>query len=451
LTPPSTFLSIDASATVGSNGYYTSALPITLLATAGSNPVSNISYYIDSNPVATSSSNPTNLTLIQQGTHVLNYYATDDSGLSESVKNFSYKLDIVAPTNWNKFTLVNSGNSHTFTITVNVTDKTSGLDSSSAEFQYSVDNGSTWGYYSNLEQCNSTWNTDQWKSASISPNQSATTSAQINIPSTDYCNSNWSSTKYIRIRIKDMAGLTSTKQYALMSPWIQTTNADVYSLGDIDMLTEPNPGATGLIISSSNTINNFSSSSGWNLKNYTINNSSFYSSFWSKIGSEAQTIPTNSAIPGSAGVYISNTSMTISNSSLPSGYSNATNLGPIVFVNGDLYIDANMQLDKSSTILWIVSGDVGIKNNVNRVDGMFFVDGEFMSSYNSSSNDQLVINGIVATSTTSPNLSRSLNGTSNITTPAEVINYNPRTLLNNNLISNLKAAPTITWKEIIAR
>lgn len=448
-TPPTTSISIDASATMGSNSWYTSAIPVTLTATQGTNPINRIEYYIDSGAIATSSANPARLTLIQQGTHTLHYYAVDQNGLAETTRNFDYKLDIVAPTNWNTFTLTNSGNAHTFTITVKVADKTSGLDNLTAEFQYSVDNGDTWGYYSNLTQCSSTWNDNQWRSASTSPNTPGTNTATITIPSTDYCNSNWADTKYIRIRIKDMAGLLSTKQYALMSPWIQTTGGDVYSKGNIDMLTEGSPGSEFMVMTESGVVNSFSSAPGWTLKNYSLTADPFYTTYWAKLGSAAQTM--GSTIPTTAGVYKVNSSLTVSSTTLPAGFSNQQNLGPVIFVNGDLYIDTNISMQSNSTILWIVSGDVGIKSSVTRVDGLFLVDGEFMSSYNGSGSTQLVMNGLVATSLQTPNLSRSLGGTSNTNTPAEVFNYTPQLFLNNNLISNIKATPTITWKELITR
>jgi hypothetical protein len=446
-TPPITTHSIDASAVVGANGWYISAVPITLSSTAGTDPIRDITHWIDNDTATISTANPATRTLIAQGAHTLRYYATDVNNLNESSKSFDYKIDLVAPGTWNGFTLTNTGNSHTFSISVNVADKTSGLDPSTASFQYSVDDGSTWGYYSNLTQCNSTWNNNQWRAATVAPNTPGSLTGQINIPSTDYCNSNWSQTKYIRIKIKDMAGLESTKQYALMSPWLQTTGGDVYSKSRIDMLTENGPGATGIVMTASDTINNMTSTSSWNVKNYSVASQPFYSTFYNKFGSLAATLPNSMPTTLTSSVYETD-DLVIAGSYIPPALQNAQNLGIIVFVNGDLFIDTNIQLHPSSSIIWIVSGNIGIRSSVTRADGIYFADGEFDSSYNGNSNSQLLINGSIA-STTGMILSRSLSNTNNLTIPAERIVFNPSIFLNQNLINLMKINSDLTWKEYI--
>ncbi len=444
-SPPTTNYSIDASAEMGNNSWYISAVPITLTATPGTSPVESITHWIDSDPQTVSLSNPTTRTLIAQGQHVFNFFAKDTANITEATKTFNYKIDLLAPKNWSNFTLTNSGNAHTFTISITVSDVTSGLDNTSAEFQYSVDGGSTWGYYSNLTQCNSTWNDNQWRAASISPSTPGTPTGTITIPSTDYCNSNWSETKYIRIRVKDMAGLQSTKQYALMAPWIQTSGGDIYSNGPIDMLTENGPAATGIVITATDTINNFTSTQGWNIKDYEITSQSIYSTFYNKFGGSAQPFP--SSIPTTLGstVFIGNDTA-VNSSYIPAQLSTAQNIALVVFINGDLFIDGNIQLHPSSHIVWIVSGNVGIRNSVTRADGIYFIDGEFDSSYNGNSSNQLLITGSIFANQ-GIHLTRSLSNSNNLTTPAERIVFSPGVFFNTTLTSLMRIATTITWKE----
>ncbi|MDQ3239151.1 MAG: hypothetical protein M3P33_01370 [bacterium] len=445
VTPPTSTLSIDASATIGNNNWYTNAIPITITAIPGTNPVQSITYYVDSQTPTTIAGNSVTFTLIQQGVHTLKYYATDTQNISEGQKTLDYKIDLVAPANWSNFTVVNQGNSHTFTISVAVRDKTSGLDKDTAEFQYSVDDGATWGHYSSLTNCGSTWNNNMWRSASMSPNTSGSINATINIPTTDYCNSNWASTKYIRIRIKDMAGSLSTKQYALMAPWMRTTIGDVYSNGIIDMTTEGSTSSDGIIQTSTNTINNFSSSIEASAKDYTITIPTSYSHYYSKLSK--YTTPLPGTIPSTSGIYTT-ADLNLTSSKLPSSVATTPNLALIIFVSGNLFIDTPVTLMPTSGIIWISTGDIGIRSSVNRADGVYISDGDFSTSYDGSSTSQLTINGSVISSGTI-DLPRSLNGTSNLNTPSEIINHNPGLVLNNNLLNLFRITPNLTWKEVI--
>jgi hypothetical protein len=448
ITLPTTTYSIDASAVTGSNGWYISAVPITLQVTQGTNPVQSITYWIDSGGATTINASSTTITLIAQGSHTLNFYAKDTSDNQEVTKSFSYKIDLVAPGSWNSFVVTNTGNAHTFTITDKVSDKTSGIDNLTAEFQYSVDDGSTWGYYSNLNSCSSTWNNSAWRGISVTPNTPGTTTAvTVNVPTTDYCNSNWANTKFIRIRIRDMAGLLSTKQYALMAPWMQTTGGDVHSEGMIDMTTEGTNSTTGIVSTASNTINNFSSSQGWEIYNYpnTSISSTVFLDYYNKVNNRAITMPAN--IPSTSGVY-KTTDLVVTSSTLPSGIATIQNLSLVILVNGDLYIDTDINLHPTSSIVWMVSNDTGIKGTVTTVDSNFFTGGNFNSTYNGGSDNQLTIEGSV-TAFGSITLDRSLKGTDNLNSPAEIINYNPRIFTNPLLTTYLNLSPNTVWKEVI--
>jgi len=441
-TPPTTSYSLDASVTTGSNGWYTSAVPVTLSAVASTNPVQNITHWIDSGAQTVSTSNPTTRTLISQGPHTLRFFATDTASTVETTKSFDYKIDLVAPGGWNTFTPTQSGNNHTFIISVRVTDRTSGLDPATAEFQYSTDGGSTWGHYSTTTSCGSTWNSNGWRATTLTPN-SATTSGTITTPAINFCNSNWGNTKFVRLRIKDMAGLLSTKQYALMSPWIQTSGGDIYSKGDIDMITEQGTTATATVISESAVQNNITSSRGWNIKGYSIPSEQYYESYSNKFKQNAVTLP--GAFPTVSGVYETN-DYALSN--VPGGLSTAQNRAIVVFVFGDLFIDTNVQLHQSSSVVWIVSGDIGIRASVTRADGIYISNGAFDSAYNGNGDDQLTINGLIV-SNNGITLSRSLKNNDNLSQSSERILFTPSIFTNTALNNLMKINSKLTWKEYI--
>jgi hypothetical protein len=106
-------------------------------------------------------------------------------------------------------------------------------------------------------------------------------------------------------------------------------------------------------------------------------------------------------------------------------------------------------IQKNTTLIWIVSGDIGIKDNVTRADGIYLTDGAFSTAYNKESDSQLVINGLIVANN-GFELNRSLKNNDNLSSPSERFIYNPGFFTNINLLSLLKASPTITWKEYIS-
>jgi hypothetical protein len=95
--PPRTIASI-TSGEIGSNGWYTSSVTLTLTATDSASGVSSITYKINSNPsVAVSSSNVI-LPLGNDGIYSVFYFATDNAANQETPGNIQVKIDTAAPT-----------------------------------------------------------------------------------------------------------------------------------------------------------------------------------------------------------------------------------------------------------------------------------------------------------------------------------------------------------------
>ncbi len=97
-TAPNTLLTINSGTFPAPiNGWYNTAIPILLQASNGTNNVQSVNYQIDSGSSTRTAGNSVNFDLIQQGIHTLYYSATDSANLSEPVKSWPYKIDILPP------------------------------------------------------------------------------------------------------------------------------------------------------------------------------------------------------------------------------------------------------------------------------------------------------------------------------------------------------------------
>lgn len=375
-----------------------------------------------------------NFAVSSGGNHTLSYYSKDFSSNQSTTQNTSFKIDTKAPSKWVNFTITEAGNNHTFVVSIRVSDSVSGIDVSTAEFQYSVDQGVTWGHYSNLTGCNSTFNSG-WRSATTSPNADGSNTVVITTPAIDFCNSNWASSKKIRFRINDMAGnLSQSSDFTINGAWVQINSGEVGSNYDVGMQTGSQ---TSHLIIAKGSLSGITSTNNWYVEDYdTKLPFQAYDTWYAKY-------PTTTALPGGRlpttnGRYRVNSDFTIASSTIPSGLSTTQNLNAVVFVNGDLNINNNYSLHATSGIILIVKGDITVANGVSAIDGYYISDGQF--DVGSGSSALTVTGGVQADSF---NLKRSLNGNQNSSNPAEIFNYNTKYLVagRNQLTDNY----TVTW------
>lgn len=151
-----------------------------------------------------------------------------------------------------------------------------------------------------------------------------------------------------------------------------------------------------------------------------------------------------------------NGNVTIGGAVLPAGKNIAW------FVNGDLTISGDVTADVSSSIVYIVSGNVRVQTAVSRVDGIIAARGDFNDVTNSADpltflGKQLVVKGSVYTEGNVV-LERKL-ASSNCTAtgeplispcdnnqfPAESFQFNPKYLVN---LNGLIATPSVNWSEV---
>jgi hypothetical protein len=453
---PTTTASISAQSTQGSNGWYTSAVDVTLTATysAGATnaaQIKNITYWLDSNPPATVSGNTTNQIFAQAGSHTLNFFATDINDIEELPhKTLAFKIDTVSPKNWRNFTANRQGNSHTFSFGITVDDITSGLNTSNLQMQYSVDDGATWGYYQNLTSCSSSWINGGWMTLSGQSFSNGATSGTITTPIIDVCNSNWDQCKIIKYRVGDMAGNFSEQKICIFGAWMKSTGGDVYSVGPINMQAGATQTSASDIVQTAGSITNFNSVNNWYMPNYTVA-SDFdtldYIHFYPKVSSQAQQLP-GGKIPGINGYYHYNGDLTITSTLMPAAVSNVKNVAVVLFINGDLSINTNINLDPSTVIMFVPLGDISIDKSVTSISGIYVSDGEIDTAYNGNTTPQLTVNGMMY-SLNGFNLSRSLSNQDNNTMPAELFNFMPSYLMNRNFMSLISGTAKYTWKELI--
>ncbi|MEK7595837.1 MAG: hypothetical protein AAB443_04605 [Patescibacteria group bacterium] len=394
--------------------------------------------WYDGVSVSSSLTNPsTNFAISQNGSHTLSYWALDNANNEELPhKTSSFKIDTKAPSRWTNFTLTEAGNNHTFIVSIKVSDTTSGLDVSTAEFQYSVDQGVTWGYYTPLSSCSGSFNSG-WTNPSVSPSSDGSTTVTLTTAAIDFCNSNWTATKEIRFRIKDMAGnLSQSPDFTINGAWVRVAGGGAYSNYNIAMLSASEG---GYLAGAKEGVSNITTTNNWYLEDYEILSFDNYSAWYSKY-------PTTTSLPSGklptvSGKYRVNSDFTIASSTIPNGLSTTQNLSSVVFVNGDLNINTNYSLHATSGIIFIVSGDISVSSSTSSIDGFFITDGQFDGGTGTTA--LTVTGGVQADSF---NLKRSLNGSQNSSNPAITFNYVAKYLVvgKNQLTANFG----VKWLEV---
>ncbi len=446
---PTMAASISADSQQGTNGWYTSGVTVTMTA-SGSTGIKAITYWLDSGSPLTVNASQTVQTFSANGRHVLSFYATDVNNVQGPTGTLSFNIDTVSPVNWANIVATRQGNDHTYSFQITVSDPTSGLDPTKVYSQYSTDYGLTYGYFSNFGKCNSTWVPSQWYNLTGQTFSSGANTATITTPAIDFCNSVGSQCYVVKFRILDLAGNTSDKRICLDGPWIQTQNADVFSVSNISMNADgAQPNATYVVGTGGQTISGFTSANNLYLRNYPgASNISVidYASLNAKYGSTAMNLPSGK-LPTTTGVYKVNGDLTISSTLLPANYATTPNFATIILVPGTVTINTNITTMASSTLVIVAGGAINIDQAVANLSGVYVSSGQFDTSYNANSNVQLQVKGMVL-SEAGFTFARNLGNATNATTPAEIFTYQPQYLLNTNLQKLLTGSLQYDWREV---
>ena len=400
------------------------------------------------------SASQTNFTVSSQGSHLVNFFSTNNDLVNEVTKQTDeFKIDTVSPGNWREFAVTQAGNDHTFIVSIKVDDVTSGLDPSSAYYNYTVD-GINFGYYSNLTNCNSTWIPEDpskdpqevgsgWRLLNVNPSTSGATSAKLTTDTIDFCNSNWDLNKAVKFRIKDMAGNEARKEQVLNGAWLRVESGDFYSKGGINFKAEAE--ASDLISSGTFPINNLVSDRGWYVAPYSSTISETYSKWFSKFKTKSH-LPAGK-LPLVNGVYFQSGNYTIDQNTIPTVLATTQNLAAVIFIEDDLTINKDFFLDKTSGYVFVIGKDLRTYKKVDNIAGYYIVDGKIDTGYNGNDGEQLKINGGLV-GNGDWHLGKSLSANKNLTTPAEIITFPINYFVNRNLINLITGGSKFIWTEV---
>ncbi|MEX0888173.1 MAG: hypothetical protein WDZ67_02245, partial [Patescibacteria group bacterium] len=156
-------------------------------------------------------------------------------------------------------------------------------------------------------------------------------------------------------------------------------------------------------------------------------------------------------LPNADGVYLINGDKTVS-----AVFDQAGGANTLVFVDGDLTIDAEIRTAANGTIAFIVSGEIKFAKNltgggggVDNVGGLYVAEDRINTAYDKSAPDeitrQLVVEGGLVSLRDTLSLDRNLDPTDNQTTPAEEINLSGKYYV---LLKSVLGRPKFFWQEV---
>ncbi len=368
-----------------------------------------------------------NFSVSADGNHTVYYYSTDRAGNTETTRSTTLKVDQTPPGNWHNSGAFRGllGSNYQLWVYTEVDDPISGISTFTDKYQIRTELHPEFGKYSNILDCGSTWQANNWLFLISPPFLPGVHSAYLLAPKTSFCNSNWNICKTIRFYSEDLAGNTSTKDLCINGPWIKIRGGGIVgSKYGIDMLSEAEGDNTDSVIEAGNTqIDFFTSSHDWKITNNPPTYSVGYNDLIGRVKSYSDM---GSSLPMSDGVFRKNGNLTLNDSTIPSNYGSAV-FKNIVFVNGNLTIDKNTAVSNSSAVLFVVSGDVKIAKAVTQVTAAIVTDHNFYTAYDIVEGDNteiLNLNGVFAANKFV--FQRTLQGTNNNNTPSENFIFEPR-------------------------
>uniref|UniRef100_A0A7C4TS89 CBM-cenC domain-containing protein n=1 Tax=candidate division WWE3 bacterium TaxID=2053526 RepID=A0A7C4TS89_UNCKA len=387
--------------------------------------------------------------------HTFEFYSVDQAGNAENhsctstpkVNCVTFKLDTTPPGNWHNSGAFRGlfGSSHELYVYTNVEDETSGLSVFTDKYQYHTDKNPGFGRFSNLLNCNSTWQPDTWTILISPPFSPGANSAYLLTPKTDFCNSDWKTCKTVRFFSEDMAGNTATKDFCINGPWVKVRGEGVVGAnGNIDMLSEADGDNTdGLIQVGGYSIDFFTSSKDWYLREQPIENLYDYDRYFNTVKGTKTAFTGN--LPTTSGIFTYNGNYNITNSTLPNNYDDDI-FSQVIFINGDLTVSKDVTLNSRSAALFIVKGDAKIDKDINTIHMGILADGDIYSAYD-------MIEGDTASTLTLKGLfhgdqifsQRTLQGTNNDNSPSEDFTYEPKYLVK---LKSLFGKNTVRWESV---
>lgn len=385
--------------------------------------------------------------------HVVEFYSVDTA---DNIELFSctlpkkncltFKSDLTPPGNWHDSGAFRGifGPSYQLYVYAVVDDPTSGISVFTDKYQYKTDNNPTFGQYPNILSCSGTWQANEWVILITPPFQPGAKSVYILTPKTNFCNNNWQVCKVVRFYSRDMAGNNATKDFCINGPWINFLGAGfVGANASIDMLAEASGDNTDSVIEAAGTnIDFFTSSRDWKAPNLTARTFKTYEDYDSSVTNKTSI----SDLPATSGVYKIDGDFEFSASTVSSQY-NTASFTQIVFVDGDLTIAQDVNIQNATAALFIVSGNVYIDQLVTTIKAAIITNGTLETAYNITEDEPvepLIAQGIFRAN--SFIFQRTLQGTNNNNTPAEEYTFDPKYIIQ--LKQYVSTNSKIRWKSV---
>jgi len=360
------------------------------------------------------------------GEHTMQFYSVDRANNIEAAHTISFKIDQTPPGNWHDSGAIRGlfGSDHELYVYTNVEDQTSGLSTLTDKYQYLTDRNPDFGYFSDLLRCDSTWNSGEWVPLFSPPFLPGSKTAFLMTFKTDFCDNDWKICKTVKFYAEDLAGNTSLKDFCINGPWIKVNGGIVGAKAGINMISEASEDNTdGLIELGNNLISFFSTSTDWRAANQPMETPYNYDTLWNTAKNKT---PLGSTLPVSSGVFYIDGNYTVSKSQIPNQYNSAV-FNAIVFVNGELTIEENIEINQNSTLLFIVKEDVKIEKSVSEAHYAVITDGDIYTAYNiqeGNATPTLNLRGFYVSDQII--LQRTLQGTGNEKYPSEEFFYEPK-------------------------
>lgn len=119
----------------------------------------------------------------------------------------------------------------------------------------------------------------------------------------------------------------------------------------------------------------------------------------------------------------------------------------VFYIDDNFDVNSSIRVNGNSTAVFIIKGDFNIASSIIGIDGVFFVDGTINTRGTISSSQALNINGMVYSSANGRMFGRSRDLGSGNTNPAELINFQPKYLINQKLL-DLFGKKEYVWQEV---
>lgn len=384
------------------------------------------------------------------GNHTVQYYSVDKAENIEVTKSNSFKIDQTPPGNWHDSGAVRGifGNDHELYCWINVTDSTSGISTLTDKFQYTTKNHpGEFGRYSYLLSCGSTWRPGNWVILVSPPFLPGVKKAYLVTPKVDFCDDEWKDcSKMVRFQAVDMAGNISMKDVCINGPWIKVRGEGIVRANqNIDMVSETpvdEVNTDGMIETGGQLISFFTSTKELYMTEIGSPDDYSYDKLFEDVEETKMEMSSSDSLVSSSGIYYIDDDYQITDEKIPPDFSSDT-FNQIVFIDGDLTISEDININENSVILFIVSGNVEVDYLVKNIESAIFTDGTINTAYNVEEGEEceaLNLKGIYVANKF--NFQRTLRGTQNEWYPSENIIYEPKYILK---INDIVGSNKVKW------